>query len=1562
MSCLIILDVGDIEDICIDDLSKAITESLGSKGDLFEDNTSFEETKQLHEQGGSPQTPENAVVIRLDKQPHEPEGIVKEMEKDNSNNCKIDSENDTSLKAEESGPDSDSDVIMDTPPSETTVSDGKHIYTSTLSDNALASKASYYTRHWPLTGSGSKQERRRKRKRKQKKKKFAALKGIVYYDSDCEIILKGDEKVEIDLTKDEVYDEQDFEYDVRKKLKQTRKRKDSISENSLITVFKTEKVDDYYMYGGVRCRHIYTNAKPIKKLKYTRRGSFELAEETPEDAEFIAELEAAMSKKDNSQSDMESDRNNQLSGSESLTNIDPLYQELMAETPLEAEYEKFMSEVVDNVMTEDNERMDKSNLKNSKEGEKQNTGIEMEIEGSDKINDAKNNLEEELETRIEKDKDIEHVNEVQKSQDDSTKTKSTNANIHYTKTSEGKKLMRISLSGKKKLNVMPSQNYLGTEIFIDLSNEDDTSEITEKNTDLVTEKSKSSDPITLDTHISVSESLKNFENDSEKHDQTESVQSINPENKVSKKSGLAEKTAVEEREVLNSKIDMPLLEETDGNKTFLPGSSKITKSSGKFSPANKTHKVSIVDSEVCDKLKESSADNVLLGDSGTETVHNNKSSECTESESEQYQENQKDVDMVIESVNTDNKDSLKKGTSEKERKSSEKARKKTSGKELLNKMTDSCNKTLLAEDFENKNEKSKEDEVKQIENEAIVSLKDSDRSLEVTVLDDSDEPDKDFDTVQNDKGLDIVYIADDEDSSSSHDSGEWLSCAKAMKEKQGNLKKSKMKTKSKPKASAGTNTKSSSLEKVPVKKAIDKYVKRISDTEKSKAALLSSESEGMSEVKLDQKKGETAKRKAFDTIFNTDDESESKQVGVQQAGPTENLYDETISLSSDSDLDEEIFKKIDSPLQKDPLPADKNTDLSSKSVDVDILGEENHQQSSQKKTSDQIKAVPQPAVKSHDAFKQDKRSGLIDRTKRNKSKKKGNNSRFEMVPSESGQNCTFPSQNFCTIIPPPNFSVPPPNFNPQCSYHKLPPPKVTVSSLSSNLMPPISDKVSSSSPLLPVSSSQSLLSSVTLPSTVVGTLNAVLDVILNTQASTKRQSTDTQIVDSGSESKVTHVQSSDSFNLKTKDRIEPGLSRTKMESEKRSNIDSRNYWQDDRRTRNVSYRHELNPKTDFRDSHTDPRYRAHDSRETINKPPYRYRDEGELYDSQYNLDPRRRLEESDRYRRPVSPFDSYERLDSRTYDRDRARNDGNRELYDDDEIRKREYYDEFYRRRWPYDPYYDPPPPRQSDRPFDPYYDDPPRHPEDPYYYGPPHNPRYHSPPPRYSERYDRYDDRYSGRYDDRYHDRYMYEDRYDNRDRYNDRYDDRFDDRGRYDDTYVDRNMHPHSAERRQSVSAAEHHTKWPVSAEHPDDTASRNVWQETLPVNKHKQHSHGKNIPKLMDLSPGVFPEKNETSTSQSNISTSQNEIFPPTKFNAPLIKKSKPAIIVSRGKKVGNTSQDILKAQTNLRSQTSSEYNAPDADVVRPAFCTGIAKDSVLSAEDKLKSKYTGKYIPS
>ncbi|MEW8545074.1 MAG: hypothetical protein AB2693_16235, partial [Candidatus Thiodiazotropha sp.] len=179
----------------------------------------------------------------------------------------------------------------------------------------------------------------------------------------------------------------------------------------------------------------------------------------------------------------------------------------------------------------------------------------------------------------------------------------------------------------------------------------------------------------------------------------------------------------------------------------------------------------------------------------------------------------------------------------------------------------------------------------------------------------------------NEKKTDVLYVTDDEKSRGSTDSGEWLSCSKAMKKQQQHTKKVKGRKKRLPKSDTQSKPKTQRLEKEPVENVIDKYVKHISSAEKQKANVSVLEQNKSEIVKHSQstkfykdenKKLENMKRKALEIMFGTDDENESENERTKDASPIQDIYDETISLSSDSELDEELFKKNDSEMVTTP--------------------------------------------------------------------------------------------------------------------------------------------------------------------------------------------------------------------------------------------------------------------------------------------------------------------------------------------------------------------------------------------------------------------------------------------------------------------------------------------------------------------------------------------------------------------------------------------------------------------------------------------------------------------
>ena len=455
-------DADDDED---EDISKAIMESMGSEADIFNDEDSQVVANQ--ETGQSKLSKEN-VAERIAMTNVKVEDATVEVERGVSETKGKQGESVSNkshvrrrgIKVQENGKvnsisaESDSDgIIEDTPP------DGRPVVGSQLnnslifsvnevkSDQNMSNKVeteNYYTRHWPLPPGLSKQEKRRKRKLKQKKKKQAAMRGAIYYDDDVEIVIKNEPKIEIDLTRRKEYDENDFEYDMDRQRKKARKDSGKLPDDQKITVFKTEKVDDH-LYGGSATKDVFKKEKRVQRLKYTRRNSFNGNEENEEDAEFIAALETASTKKSNDKP-----------GSELSTN-----------EPSKAKNEKEKSvDKLSGVEAEGDKNNDKTKKSSVGKGENEesktvNSAKEKELENSDK-------------TTEENDKEID------KQSGSNEKAKQSKSKIQFTETKEGKKLMRISLSGSKKPGLMPKQNDLKNEIFIDLSEDQDDEESFEK--------------------------------------------------------------------------------------------------------------------------------------------------------------------------------------------------------------------------------------------------------------------------------------------------------------------------------------------------------------------------------------------------------------------------------------------------------------------------------------------------------------------------------------------------------------------------------------------------------------------------------------------------------------------------------------------------------------------------------------------------------------------------------------------------------------------------------------------------------------------------------------------------------------------------------------------------------------------------------------------------------------------------------------------------------------------------------------------------------------------------
>ena len=1474
-----------LEDICTEDLSKAISESLNAQPDLFDEPDSFNKKS------------ETEIIPDLDKVDEK----VEDASSSNSDNVDCDNTklNKSDLESAMDESNEDSDVIMDTPPSETSLLGGK-LFSGT--PTTVKSTQVYYTRHWPLPSSGlTKQERRRKRKQKQKKRKYAALRGCIFYDSDCEIVVKDEDnvKVLIDLTGEHYYDEHDFEYDVRKKLKQS--RDDIAAEDKLITVFKTEKDDD----------HLYGGRKSVRRLKYTRRRSFEFCKETAEDAEFISELEAALSEKGKTQTN---DENIDIKPV-----IDPLYQELIEPPPLESEYEKFMSDIDTNKKNESN---NEGNRKTYEKGEKLPTGQGSEKEDSKTTNDEENSSEKGNETSIGKDKENSKLNKDQDNEETSTKAQHKQSNIQYTETSGGKKLMRLSLSTKKKFNAMPRQSYLGTDLFIDLSNEDGTNDTTETKTDLVSEKSNLPDAEPRSTHISVSKSCK----DSEANAVSEAVQ-------------------------------------------------------------NDNLKVNDLDTE---KQKKLIVDQVVSEDSVTDT---------------EAKERQMNIDQQVESDK--------------------------SSPDVLHKAPTSTTHTSV--ESEKENQRTNQSKKKETVDEAVSGKSNDSEIIYIgDTLNDAENSNADI----NKKDLDVVYVADDEDSNNSHSSGEWLSCAKAIKEKQNsNNQKTKPRTKLKQRVPVDKSKQSVNLAKVPAVQAIDKYVKHINNPEKSKSDSLSSVGRDLSQ--RERRKREKIKRKALDKLFDTDDEGENKQSKSQETASTENLYDETVSLSSDSDLDEEIFQKSDSPKHDTSNLKNSDKDSNSKTANVEVQGGKKLWQDSEQATAVQTSSVPQSSNRAP-YVKRDKQSGLIQITK-SKTTKTDRKTKSDWIstqaqkkipthiPSSQSQkqpksqqkhdfatsgfyNATPPNFN----VPPPSLNVPPPSFNAPPPSFNAPPPSIYVPPPSFNIPPPsfsLNQNVTippftvspvlktqsvntatSSSPLFPATNS--LLSSMPLTTTAVDTLNAVLDVILKTNASSK---TDTQTTISGPLPYSSDVQNNISFPLLNND-----LSQSGNKSSQDYSVSSQdNYW------------HRANRNSEDRDRDLDSRYAPHGSRDRRPDLRYRPRDrevDRDYNDSSYDSGQRRSLEEVSRHRRPersISPVDRYNR-------------------FQEDPRERSDNYDS-HRSRRSSDPYYDPPTPaRLSDRMSDPYYNDHPRLSRE--RYEDRYDDRLHRYDERHDDKYSRYDNRH-GRFDDnhdRFDDRHRYDDRpdrsYDRADRYDDRQDryddrhdryddrhdryddrldrfddrherlddrhDRFDDRrerlddrfdhrhdrfadrhgrmeerydrfdrqDRYDrrDRYDGRDTYRHDGgvyEERHGPSRARNEDTIGERGRYVDnDSHSRSAVSGSLPHisnlgQQQQQNSLGNSIPNLMGINTG---DQTETATLQRNARLA---------LKAYPLKSIKPALILSRGKKVSGVQQEMFKTQMNYgtRSETSEKHIVREREI--PAFCTGIAHELVLSEEEKQKPRYTG-----
>ena len=1701
LKCVLDIFIGTadvVDDVCDEDLSNAIAESIGADLEFCEEEDVQAWKDDIFVTANDP-------LLKEDKY----------------------NDNADQLNDAESSISDDSDIIQDTPPNQMSVIENQ--LDKSVSSNIASDQKQFYTRHWPLTGSGTKQERRRKRKRKQRKKKYAALHGIIYYDSDCEIIIADEPKVEIDLTVGKTYDENDFEYDMRKKRKRARKISDTSNE-TLITVFKKEKLDDYHLYGGIK---VHEEKKSVKKLKYTRRSSFEFGEENPEDTEFFAELEEALTKKGTSHSDTELESKLQPA-------TDPLYEGLMEAEPLQTESAKYMEEAD----SKDN---------NEVNTDKENDSVELadkesKFKGSDE-NDRGNKLQKtEIENKIMVGNETVKVSETDKLKDSEESSKPLKAsNIQYTETKEGKKLMRISLSSKKKTSKMPSQTYLGTEIFIDLSNEDD--EVSENKSCPLSEKSESIIP----------SSSKHNDGDKSGSQIEVGTNMIPVREGVSKKSISGEQnisnnfSRVQENDeggimntVTNSDCGKNKKETSNENEKHALGSEhfrsvtvlKFSKAEGKFTRqkvtdsekygnSEKTKMVAVQSDKNGNDLSETGIIDFKDTDSISVTFDDSQKSQLSVRAlkyPEKVERHVADVQnapdgketngFVKENVREDNK-SKRYEVFEMNSLENNLEREKSFDAEIVetdDKLEDSSSKSNLIPEL-NEDEIYNADTTEKLEasvNKDIHIPGLNDDEIEIVDTNDKlgDGMNKDnYILGLNEKETDVLYVTDDEKSRGSTDSGEWLSCTKAREKQQQNIKKVKGHKKRLPKSDTQSKPKPHRLEKEPVKNVIDKYVKHISSAEKQKTTVPVLEGNKAKTVKHSQstefcqdvkKKQDKIKRKALEIMFGTDDENESECERTNNASPTHDIYDETISLSSDSGLDEELFTKNDSEMMNTSDPVSKpkpSVSESTTSTKIDRLSdsgstavEEDQQENQQNlpfgissivKSIDwaadiscvdtQEKDGPNITVVAHDST-QAQHGQSIEVVKHKKTKKK-TKSKFEtQTVSSFGSyssgsfsslqiNVTQPNSPFLpgsrTVppvvttgpppvlypstfykvpppvynapppvynVPPPNFNIPPPvNFIPQPNINCPPPPLPNASSVSNSF---VEKTVTSQSILSSVPSSessqtlfsslrsqaasdsflaslpgadpsQSLLSSVSLPSTVVGTLNKVLDVILNskaagvldkettiTKSSADTKSVVTEVIDKVNKIQAARTSLGQSENRQADSGVISGdyghrtshcqdqrrksddlRQRYDEERDERGSLDDQRHRYDDLRERaraddqryrpddvidereraDCRYRHDR--MRDERERAEDLRYRRDDTRvprDRVDNQRYRQDDMRERHtgrryshdDPRYDPDPRR-YEDSERYRRrnsdrPFSPDDPYERERAREYDRERAWADYYRRVDEEDERRRydydRHYYEDDYDRgRRSRDPHYDYSPPRYNDRPHDPYYDDRRRHSRDSYDDYPPHDP-YYDPPPR------------------------------------------------RYDDRYGDSQIRPHS----RGSGPLSYHS----DLDHQRSTSLSEQWDETRqpgnPRRPGKPRQPGKTplvqglrskIPPLSDhqtkessslntskgSASASFPSVQSRNIPQQSQSYSQNS--QPSSIqqgtsrlaqNAKLTQPSGPktAILVSRGKRVGMASQQMMeKAQASISSKDFSpgDTNTDNIDSSRPAFCTGLSQES-------------------
>ena len=756
------VEMDDDEDVD-DEISKAILESMGSATDIFNDEDSQviadREIKNEIDNETSDIQDTRPTVMSKEKDDKQTDG--NDFAKTEDAAVKVESDvnrtNDShmerhEIKTEESGEahsnsggsDSD-DIIKDTPPSERSAL-GSQLNTSLIfSVNEVKSEQSvnevkseqnvvnglepvnYYTRHWPFPPGLSKQEKRRIRKRKQKKKKYASMRGAIYYDSDVEIVVKEEPKVEIDLTSRKEYDENEFEYDVNRQRKKARKESGQVLDDQEITVFKTEKVDDH-LYGGSETKDVYRKEKRVQRLKYTRRNSFNFNEETKEDAEFIAALETASAKKGGARLKSESNTDDQQQGK-----------------PLEDEYAKFMGEL-SGLENESDENSDKTRNKTKK------SKIDSAVK--DELKDAVKEENEQIENKKandEREQELENSNKTteEKDKESSEKANTSKSKIQFTETKEGKKLMRISLSGSKKPGLMSKQNDLKNEIFIDLSTEDhDADDASEKAVTSMTEASAANNDSKSDTNVDERPS-----------------KTVNENNKAK-------------------------------------------------------------DITLATRKRKNRYGNVIAEEEST-------------------------------------------------------FKRATSARELKKESTD----------VPGRQSEKKTSDIKATE-----------------TADNLDKGHKDHNEYWDD-GSCIVYVGDDENSDESSSSGEWLSCSKAVKNKQQSLKssrKGKQKKKAKTIPDTLTSSKRLNVEKEPVENVIDKYVKHLSSAENIKPS-----NERYAELDPhDLKKRERVKQKALEAMFDMDFENEGQDKtghdeSIPGLGSLDDLYEETISLSSDSEIEDD---------------------------------------------------------------------------------------------------------------------------------------------------------------------------------------------------------------------------------------------------------------------------------------------------------------------------------------------------------------------------------------------------------------------------------------------------------------------------------------------------------------------------------------------------------------------------------------------------------------------------------------------------------------------------------